>query len=313
MSKVFKFSSDTANAPEEALGAFSRGAGIWLRCGKASAGLWWENVPSHEAGKVGTIGAWVPGPSVESQALLVEAMAELATRGCGIALAPMDGNTWRRYRFVTWSNGRPPFFLEPFSQTDAIDDFLSCGFTIYERYSSGVVDLTRPGPDLRAIRGKLEAKGVAFAPLPGEAFSSALREIYEMSLASFARNVYYTPLDWESFASIYMPLRPLILDGLVWTARDASGLAAYLFAVPDRLDTKGKAVILKTLAARPDPALAGVGSVLTGLVQETAAAMGFTAAIHALEHESNQSQRLSRRFGTEIFRHYALLGRRLAR
>ena len=311
MSAIQQYSPESSGAPEEATAAFSRGAGLWLRCGDASAGLWWENVPPHPEGKVGTIGAWVPGTIEETSELLETAVAELSARACRVALAPMDGNTWRRYRFVTWSDGRPPFFLEPFSQPDSTTPFLESGFEVFERYSSGAVDLIRPGPDLSVIRGKLESKGVVFAPMSGDEFPAALRDIHNLSLASFARNVYYTPLDWKPFAAMYQPLRPMIRDGLVWTARDNTGLAAYLFAIPDRLDPTGRTLVLKTLASRPDPALAGIGSVLTGLAHEAAKAMGFTTAIHALEHESNQSQRLSRRFGATTFREYALLGRRL--
>lgn len=313
MSAILHFSPESSGAPEEATAAFARGAGLWLRCGAASAGIWWENVPTHPEGKLGTIGAWVPGTEEENRELLRDALAELSTRGCRVALAPMDGNTWRRYRFVTWSDGRHPFFLEPFSSPDSAVPFLAEGFEIFERYSSGMVDLTLPGPDLSAIRAKLEARGVVIAPMSGEQFPAALREIHTLSLASFSRNVYYTPLDWEPFAAMYQPLRPKIREGLVWTARDDIGLAAYLFAFPDHLDATGKTVILKTLASRPGPALAGIGSVLTGLAHEAAEEMGFTTAIHALEHESNQSQRLSRRFGATTFRQYALLGRRLDR
>jgi hypothetical protein len=311
MTAIQQYSPESSGAPEEATTAFARGAGLWLGCGSASAGLWWENVPTHPEGKVGTIGAWVPGTEEESRDLLQAARVELSARGCATVLAPMDGNTWRRYRFVTWSDGRPPFFLEPFSPPDSSEPFLESGFEVFERYSSGAVDLSRPGPDLSAVREKLENKGVVFAPMPGDEFPAALREIHELSLVSFARNVYYTPLDWEPFAAMYQPLHPVIREGLVWTARDAEGLAAYLFAIPDRLDVSGQTVILKTLASRPDPALAGIGSVLTGLAHEAAKSLGFTTAIHALEHESNQSQRLSRRFGAVTFREYALLGRRL--
>jgi hypothetical protein len=313
MNEILRFHPGSAAVPDEGAGAFTRGAGLWLESGSASAGLWWENVPPHPEGKVGTIGAWTPGTEEENRVLLQTAIGELSARACAIVLAPMDGNTWRRYRCVTWSDGRPPFFLEPFSEPDSAAPFLSIGFEPFERYSSGAVDLSRPGPDLSIVREKLESKGVRFAPMSGEQFPAALREIHTLSLASFARNVYYTPLDWKSFAAIYTPLRPLIRDGLVWTARDQEGLAAYLFAIPDRHDTTGKTLILKTLASRPDPALAGIGSVLTGLAHEAAKGVGFTTAIHALEHENNQSQRLSRRFGAETFREYALLGRRLER
>ncbi|MFM7182861.1 MAG: hypothetical protein ACKO2G_15565 [Verrucomicrobiales bacterium] len=311
MPAILRLSPESSDPPADAAGAFGRGAALWIQCGSASAGIWWENVPPHPEGKVATIGAWMAGTEEENRDLLRAAMAEIQSSGSTIVLAPMDGNTWRRYRCVTWSDGRPPFFLEPFSEPDSAAPFLAEGFEIFERYSSGAVDLTHSGPDLSAFRTKLESKGVHFAPMSGDEFPAALREIYTLSLASFARNVYYTSLDWETFAAIYTPLRPLIRDGLVWTARDDDGLAAYLFTIPDRLDASGQTVILKTLASRSDPALAGIGSVLTGLAHEAAKIMGFTTAIHALEHESNQSQRLSRRFGAVTFREYALLGRRL--
>lgn len=301
---------EESSLPAEARAAFARGAGLWMSAGAASTGLWWENVPPHPDGRVGTIGAWSPGNETDTGNLIQRALGELADRGCGVVLAPMDGNTWRSYRFVTWSDGRPPFFLEPDSPADAARPFLAAGFDVLEHYSSGLVDLTAPGPDLTRIRAKLESRGATARPLAADEFVSALPRVHALSLAAFTNNVYYTPLDMARFAAMYEPLRDRIRDGLVWVAEDGNGLAAYLFALPDLRDADGRTVILKTLASRPDPALAGIGSVLTGLAHEAAAAMGFTTAIHALEHESNQSQRLSRRFGARVFRRYALLGRK---
>jgi L-amino acid N-acyltransferase YncA len=68
-----------------------------------------------------------------------------------------------------------------------------------------------------------------------------------------------------------------------------------------------KTVIVKTYASRRR----GVGHLLLDTFHRTALDLGFTDVIHALMHEDNVSLNSSLRYGTKIFRRYALMGKRL--
>jgi hypothetical protein len=85
----------------------------------------------------------------------------------------------------------------------------------------------------------------------------------------------------------------------------------FLFALPDVRNDPAGTLIIKTVAVAPGATQAGLGSLLVGLVQREAHACGFRRAIHALMHQRNVSQNISRRYARTI-RRYALFSRFLA-
>ena len=81
--------------------------------GTAEALLWWTHVPALPGEKLGVIGGFNATSASATSAVLAEAGERLRAQGCTLAVGPMDGNTWRRYRFVTEPGTEPPFLLEP--------------------------------------------------------------------------------------------------------------------------------------------------------------------------------------------------------
>ncbi len=79
----------------------------------AHAALWWRQTPLLDGQKTGAIGGFDAADAEAAALLLDRAAHHLRHTGCRIALGPMNGNTWRRYRFVVESDGRGPFLLEP--------------------------------------------------------------------------------------------------------------------------------------------------------------------------------------------------------
>src|SRR5579871_6487296 len=68
--------------------------------GKAGArcSLWWNEVPALPDEKLGVIGHFSAESGEAGVFLLNQAAEYLAGQGCTIAVGPMDGNTWRKYR-----------------------------------------------------------------------------------------------------------------------------------------------------------------------------------------------------------------------
>jgi len=64
----------------------------------------------------------------------------LRAAGCALAAGPVDGDTWHRYRLVTWSDGTPPFSLEPFSPLAAVAAWRGADFTPLETAVKHYVD-----------------------------------------------------------------------------------------------------------------------------------------------------------------------------
>lgn len=112
----------------------------------------------------------------------------------------------------------------------------------------------------------------------------------------------------------YLPYRDRIRPELVLIAERDGKPVGYLFAVPDFAEAmRGetiRTVIGKTLAILPGRPFAGLGVVLTDMIHTTAADMGFSRLIHALQHDGNQVRNMSGFFGVKM-RSYTLYALRL--
>ncbi|MFO1452478.1 MAG: hypothetical protein U1F61_30205 [Opitutaceae bacterium] len=281
----------------------------------AEAGLWWRDVPTLPGEKLGVIGAFSASGPEAAAAVLEQAASELAGQGCTLAVGPMDGNTWRRYRLVTDPGTDPAFFLEPTNPPEWPQWWQAAGYTTLATYTSTVADdLQRQDPRVAAVAERLRAGGMVIRPLSLAAFRDELTRIYDVSIESFQENYLYTPLPAEAFLGQYLPLQSRVVPELVLLAEKESHPMGYVFAVPDLAQAaRGERVdtfIVKTLAVRPGRACAGLGAWLLAEVHQAARALGYRRAIHALMHESNRSRNLSAHYARTI-RRYALFSKSL--
>src|SRR5215469_11915876 len=104
----------------------------------ARCSLWWQGTPPHDGHRLGYVGHYAATDSAAARDLLGLACERLAEQGCTLAVGPMDGNTWQRYRFVTERGSEPPFFLEPDNPDDWPRQWTDFGFTPLAQYYSAV-------------------------------------------------------------------------------------------------------------------------------------------------------------------------------
>lgn len=299
--------------------ALALGADDWLESDHATASLWWNpaRVPPLADGRPGLVGHfWSDDPAGEAGvALLEEACERLARQDVQVAIGPMNGNTWRAHRLVIESDGRPPFAMEPRNPEVWVDCFRRAGFKMLAGYSSAVVDLTREAPDFAALERRLAGRGLRVRCLDPGDFEGELARIHELSLVAFSGNYLYTPLALDEFFAAYSLVRAAVVPELVLLAECEGRLQGFVFGLPDlEAGAAGRepALVVKTLAVRPEGGWRGLGSLLVHQVQQRARGIGFTEAIHALQHEANPSLRLGSRFDPRVFRRYALFSRHLA-
>ena len=283
---------------------------------RAHCSLWWKQTPSLGAHRVGAIGHYASVDGDAAAALLNEAVRILRENACSIAVGPMDGNTWRGYRFVTErgsaERAEPPFFLEPVNPPEWPHQFLQAGFTpVAEYYSALNSDLSRHDERIAPIAARLEEAGVFIRSPRMNELSDQLERIYEVSRISFTHNFLYTELSKPAFLAQYLPLLGCIQPELILLAERRGDLVGYLFAIPDLAQAqRGQAidtVILKTVAILPQAELRGLGSLLIARAQQAAYRLGYTRAIHALMHEDNISRRISSHYAITM-RRYAVYG-----
>jgi GNAT superfamily N-acetyltransferase len=283
----------------------------------ARCSLFWTGVPQWPDARLGAIGHYAARGRADGVALLDAACAALAEEGCGIAVGPMDGNTWRPYRLVTERGTEPPFLMEPDNPGDWPQHYTGAGFGVIACYHSSLAELPlAPDPRLAAVRTRLDGAGVRVRDLDPARFAEELDGIFTLSLASFARNFLYTPISREEFVAQYLPFAQRIEPRLVLIAEQGGRAVGFLFGIPDWLEAartgRATTAILKTVAVDPARRHAGLGAWLVALAQERAEALGFRRVIHALMYDANPSANISRRYA-RVIRRYALYGRRLDR
>lgn len=283
--------------------------------GTAEALLWWRRTPALPGERVGLVGGFRATAEPAARDVLARAGAVLRARGCTLAVGPMDGSTWRSYRFVTDPGAEPPFLLEPAQPPEWPRWWRAAGFApLAEYYSTATADLAARDGRVERAAARLRAEGVTIRPLDLARFEAELDAIHAVSVAAFAGNFLYTPLPREEFLAQYRAARAQVRPELLLLAEHAGRPVGFVFVLPDLLQARrGEPVttaIVKTLAVRPGRAWAGLGAVLLAEVQAAARRLGFRRAIHALMHERNASRNLSAHYARTI-RRYTLFARKL--
>jgi predicted N-acetyltransferase YhbS len=277
--------------------------------------LWNRNVPSYPGHRLGLIGHYAARDTTAAQLLLEQSCARLAASGCTLAVGPLDGSTWRRYRLISERGVEPPFFLEPDHPDDWLGQFHNQGFTTLAEYSSALSpNLGYEDPRVPRAVERLADASVSIRTLRAEDFEDELRRIYTVASVAFARNFLYTPIAESEFIAQYKMIQAYARPELALIAERDGHAVGFLFALPDWSQTRrGReidTVIIKTVAALPGREFAGLGNALVAKCHTIARELGYTRAIHALMHDSNNSRNLSGRYAQPM-RRYVLLARRL--
>jgi GNAT superfamily N-acetyltransferase len=280
----------------------------------ARCSLWWDDTPQYEQHRVGLVGHYAAANAPAAERLLAEAERRLRDAGCTIAIGPMNGNTWRSYRFVTEAGGEPPFFLEPANQAEWPAQFVAAGFAPLASYFSALsTTFSEMDPRVAATEERLARFGVTIRAASPD-LKTELAGIYAVSGVSFARNFLYTEISEADFAAMYQPILPVTKPELVFVAERAGQCVGYLFAIPDlaqvRRGVPVDTFIVKTVAILPEEELRGLGGLLVARAQQQGHHLGFRRCIHALMHENNVSMNISRHYAS-VMRKYTLYSKRL--
>lgn len=260
--------------------------------------------PEWDGAIAATLGDFSCKTTEDGEVLLSQAFDHIRTAGRDRIIGPMNGDTWNSYRFVSDSDGSPPFLLEPTNKPHEREAFHAAGFTPIGKYFSARVPLGEA-----AASSPPSNSAFTIETWDGKDPEGLFRQVFELSVRAFSRNAFYKAISEEAFLAMYMPIVPMLKKDLIFFARRPDGeLAGFLFAIPNYAEgPQPKTVIVKTYASLQR----GAGGHLLYSCEKTARDLGYDTAIHALMHESNQSAERSVADGATIFRRYELLGLRL--
>jgi hypothetical protein len=263
----------------------------------------YRDAPGWDGLRTAAIGSLFFEDHAGAAALIEDVLARLRAEGFAAVIGPMDGDTWHSYRTVIESDGSAPFALEPQSGPHDHQALVSAGFEPISHYVSSrarLADTLGPEP--------VRMPGITVTPWDGTGAEALIARLFAMSGNAFAGNHFFKPIGLEAFLALYRPILPMLDPRHILFAHTAGGdLVGFLFGYPDRLAQQNPAAVLKTYAS----GLRGVGHLLADQYHRRAIDMGHDTVIHALMHESNVSRERSVRHRAQIFRRYALMGRRL--
>jgi hypothetical protein len=287
---------------------------------RACFSLWWTQTPQVGGAPSICLGHLYAEDEAWAGKTLAHAVQIIRNRGLtGTLLAPIDGSTWFSYRLSLDIGDAVPFFLERFSAPFWPMAMERAGFEVTARYRSAVTANSAVTDHLhyrdRAAgiwAEKIDRAGMIVRPFNLGRAQAELKALHGLSLDSFARNPFYTPISQADFLALYAPILPVLVPDFVLMAYDGDALVGFVFAVPDFAQgQRGEAIdtlIIKTLAVRPGRSYAGLGSYLAWQVHARAATAGFRRAIHAYMFEGNMSRVISDK-SASVLRTYGLYAR----
>jgi GNAT superfamily N-acetyltransferase len=273
--------------------------------GEARCSLWWRQVPMHADERVGLIGHYAAATAATSARLLEVACERLREAGCTLAIGPMDGNTWRRYRLLTQRGSEPRFFLEPDNPDDWPGHWEQAGFAPLAQYYSAVTD------DVGTPVAPAPPAGFSVRTVDPARYPQELDLLWRLASDAFSANFLYTPEHREEFVTSYARLLPVLRPEVVHIAEYEGVPVGFCFGVEDTLrGERHDTMIVKSIAVSRAYLRRGLGRVLYGHAISAGAALGLRRVIVALMHEANPSRRIAGPAARD-FRRYTLYARSL--
>lgn len=284
---------------------------------KAKATCYFQNTPIVNDEKMGTIGEMEISDKQYGKFLLEKCEEILKGKGLYYIVAPMNENTWGKYRTMKQSNGEPLFLLENVNPMSDNELLLKAGYQEIYTYTStkGKLENAYQSQSIEMMREKIQEEGITIRKFNKEKYMEDLKKIYHISLKSFGRNPLYTPIDEEPFLKQYIPYVHLADEDIILLAEKDGKEIGFIFCIPDFEETKRgekiSTIIVKTVAVIPEFQNLAIGNVLMSDIAKIAKQKEFENWICAFMYANNTSQKMAKRNQTELMREYALYGKKI--
>ncbi|MCC5847787.1 MAG: GNAT family N-acetyltransferase [Verrucomicrobia bacterium] len=280
-----------------------RGEEVVARC----AAIQNPALPIREPG-LGLIGFFECTRDLEAaSAVLQEACIHLKSHGFQRVRAPVNRDTWHRYRVLCGGFDHPPVPMEPYNKPWYAESLQTAGFTESARYrTSETSDISGCARRYAPYFKRCLRNGFTFRNLDMSRFEAEILDLHRITLEIFAENHAYTPIGAAEFLQLYLPLRDQIDPNFVVSAFDPEGRrCGYTFAFP----TPDGILHIKTVGVLPAVQGRGLSLALLAPIYERALSRGCTAVRHCLMKTDNSSTKFDPAATT--IRQYALYEKEL--
>lgn len=277
--------------------------------------LWYCDTPDLNGQSVGFIGHYFAANRRVAANVLASATKLLKQYGCELAIGPVDGNTWRRYRLVCGTTGVKSFLMEPENPMEFPGHFIDSGFESVATYSSSILEVKPDFLDKNRLSSTDSSMldQVSIRSIDMNRFEQELHSIYGIACDAFSDAFLYAEISELEFITRYRHLRSVVNPDLVLIAEYDNHPVGFMLAIPDLANSNSdtKTVVAKTIGRVKDDRLNGLGRRLMAECHARADKMGFTNMIHALYKDDNSSSTYSTMHGAHVFRKYAVYGKGL--
>ena len=257
----------------------------------------------------------------------------LKSKGADHIWAPVDIDTWHRYRYMTSGFGEKTFTNEPYNKPYYGDYLKRYGFNVLEGYHSKVI--RDYGKIMSRLKPKYErgiSEGYSTRSMDFHDFDNELKVLYSLSMEIFRDNLGFTEISEPEFRNLYLKIRGFADPELILFAVSPQGKdVGFAFAYPDmnfilneanpvfkalkffayRSGYRyGNILDLKTVGILKEHRGTRLGSVLQYRLYEAAIKKGFKVFNHCLMRDNNSSSGFDAGVGVKN-KEYCLYEKRL--
>lgn len=283
----------------------------------AKATCYFVDTPEIDGKNIGCIGEFECNNKDNGIQIIKKCEELLKEKGVKVIVAPMNGNTWKKYRALKYSRGDEMFLLENVNPKEHNDIFIEAGFKETHEYTStkGLVENAYKSKALRKAEASINDEGISIRHFEKENAYQDLQKIYNVSKIGFERNPLYTPIEEQEFIKQYEPYIDIVDEDFILIAEKDGHEVGFIFCVPDFTEAQRglpvKTLILKTIAVLPEYEKFALGNVLLSQIGKKAKEKNFKEWIFAFMYSNNTSQKMAKRNGTEVIREYAIYSKEI--
>ncbi len=224
----------------------------------AKAVCYYEDTPKVENKNIGCIGDFEANSEEFGIVIINKCEEILKEKGVEFIVAPMNGNTWKKYRTLKYTNGDNLFLLENVNPIEDNDILKKAGYRELYTYTStkGLIKNAYQSEALRLAEDNLVQENIKIRKFNKENYLEDLKKIYSISKLSFNRNPFYTPIEEEEFLKQYEPYIDMCDEDFILIAEKDGIEVGFVFCIPNLNEIKEgkelKTLILKTIAVLPE-------------------------------------------------------------